>query len=143
MRAFTLTQANRAARNAGSIARADDGAGNATIKVYDAEGGTLLATRTLADPCGTVRAADGRLQLAAATTTDLVAVTGAAAWAEWVAADGTVLAAGKVTDESGFVSTSGGGTTDTGDIGPWVLAGTTGTMIYAGGVLVLDSVVMG
>lgn len=143
MRDFTLTQANRAARNAASIARADDGAGNATIKVYTSSGGTLLATRTLAKPCGTVRPADGRIELAAAATADLVAATGAAAWAEWVAADGTVLASGQVTDEAGLVSDGLGGTTDTGDVGPWVLAGTTGTMIYAGGVLVLDDVLLG
>lgn len=59
------TTAHRAARNAASIALADTGAGVASIKLYAASGGTLLAVRQLAKPCGTVTAA-GRIVLAQA-----------------------------------------------------------------------------
>ena len=82
MASLTNTQAHRAARNAASIALADTGAGVACIKLYDApSGGTLLAQRNLASPCGTVRAADGRIELAQASADDLVLADGGAAWA--------------------------------------------------------------
>lgn len=142
MRSLTITTAARAARNAGAIARADDGAGKASIRLYTGAGGTLLATRTLAKPCAAVRPADGRIELADSADVDLVAATGAAMWADWVAADGTVLAGGLVTDEAGFAGAAGSAT-DTGDVGPWVLAGTSGTQLYAGGVVALTSGVIG
>lgn len=138
MRPLTLTQDARAARNAASIVRADDGAGNASIQLYDASGGTLLATRALAKPCASVRALDGRLVLAPSSANDLVQVTGAATWGEWRAADGTLLASGPVTDEAGRI-TDGTGLLDTGDIGPWVLSGTSGTQLYAGGIVLLTA----
>ena len=62
---LTNTTAHRAARNAASIAMADTGAGVASIKLYVASGGTLLAVRNLAKPCGTVNGA-GRIALGAA-----------------------------------------------------------------------------
>ena len=60
-----------------------------------------------------------------------------AAWAEWVSGDGTLLAAGPVTDEDGNISDGVGGTLPSGDIGPWVLAGTSGTQLYEGGLVLL------
>ena len=63
---LTNTPAHRAARNAASIALADTGAGVASIRLYDAEGGTLLAVRLLAKPCGAVNVG-GRIELAQAS----------------------------------------------------------------------------
>lgn len=143
MRDLTLTQAARAARNAATIARADEGAGASAIHLYTAQGGTLLAVRQLAKPCGTVRPADGRIQLTAAATNDLVAASGAATWGEWLAGDGAVLAAGQVTDATGLVSDGLGGTTDTGDTGPWILGGTSGTQLYEGGLVLLSTGLIG
>lgn len=143
MRDLALTKDARAARNAASIEQADTGAVNSAVRLYAAQGGTLLAVRLLAKPCGTVRPADGRIQLAAGSVNDVVATTGAAAWGEWVAGDGTVLAAGPVTDEDGNVSDGAGGVTPSGDVGPWVLQGTAGTQLYEGGLLLLSAGLIG
>ena len=143
MRDLVLTKAARAARNAASIAQADAGAGHSAIRLYTAQGDTLLAVRQLAKPCGAVREADGRIQLAIGDSADLVLATGAATWGEWTAADGTVLATGPVTDASGKVTAAGGSLADTGDVGPWVLLGTTGTQLYAGGLVLLVAGVIG
>ncbi|MEG0921354.1 MAG: hypothetical protein RSG22_08090, partial [Comamonas sp.] len=56
---------HRAARNQASITLADTGASASSIKLYDAQGGTLLAVRRLAKPCGTINPA-GRISLLAA-----------------------------------------------------------------------------
>jgi len=80
MRPFTLTDTALRARNAASIARADEG-GPATIRLYAVQGGQLLAERTLAVPCGMVRSSDGRIALTAGDEHDLVLHTGAATWA--------------------------------------------------------------
>lgn len=139
MRNLALTTAARAARNAASIAQADVGDGAASVRLYNAPGGSLLAVRQLAKPCGALQEADGRIALAASPVNDLVAQSGAAAYAEWVAADGaTVLATGPVTDAQGMVSDGAGGLLDSGGIGPWVLSGTSGTMLYEGGLVLLD-----
>lgn len=119
---MNITLAHRAARNQASIDLADAGAAASSIKLYDAQGGTLLAQRTLAKPCGTITT-DGRISLVAASADDLVVATGAVAWAEWCNGDGTAIAADAVTDDAGA--------------GPFKLAGTAGTMIYAGGVVAL------
>ena len=142
MRDLTLSQAARAARNAATIVAADAGSGRSSIRLYAAQGGTLLAVRQLAKPCGAVRQADGRIQLATGDSVDLVLATGAATWGEWLAADGTVLATGQVTDAGGMV-TSGAGVVDTGDVGPWVLLGASGTQLYEGGLVLLASGVIG
>ena len=142
MRDLTLTQTNLAARNAATIARADDGAGNATIRLYTAHGGTLLATRTLGKPCAAVRPADGRLQLAPHSAVDLVLATGAPTWGVLHAADGAPLYEGPVTDEAGFAGPAGAAA-DTGNIGPWVLRGTSGTQLYEGGVVALATGLIG
>lgn len=141
MRNLELTPAARAVRNAASIAQADDGLGNASIRLYTAPGGTLLAVRKLNKPCGTLQ--DGRIALEASTANDLVATTGAAAFAEWVAGDGTVLATGTVTDAQGMTSDGAGGLLDSGGTGPWVLTGTQGTMLYEGGLVLLNMGLIG
>jgi hypothetical protein len=146
MRPLSLSRSARAARNAACIALADEGDGNASIRLYTASGGTLLAVRRLAKPCCEVRAADGRLLLLPAPgNDDVVLASGGAAWGEWCAADGTVLASGQVTDEEGYVSDGAlpTDTTDTGDVGPWVLSGTQGTRLYAGGLVLLTAGVIG
>lgn len=143
MRDLSLTKAARAARNAASIAQADAGSGNSTIRLYTEQGGTLLAVRQLDKPSGTVRSSDGRIELQPSSTNDVVASSGAATWGEWHAVDGTVLAVGAVTDENGNVSDGVGGVVASGDVGPWVLQGTNGTQLYAGGLVLLTAGLIG
>lgn len=143
MRDLALTKAARAARNEASIAQADAGSGVSSVKFYTAAGGSLVAVRTLAKPCGTVRSADARIELHPASANDLVVTSGAANWGEWCAADGTVLAVGAVTDADGMASDGAGGLIDTGGIGPWVLTGTNGTLLYQGGIVLLTSGLVG
>jgi hypothetical protein len=118
-----ITSAHRAARNQASIDLADVG-GASTIKLYTEEGGTLLAVRTLAQPCGSITS-EGRIQLLPAATNDLVQVTGTPTWGEWCDGNGVPIAGGAVTDEAGT--------------GPFKLDGTGTMIIYAGGVVTLAS----
>ena len=119
-----ISTAHRAARNQASITLA--GAAS-TLRFYTAEGGALLATRTLANPAGTINA-QGRIVLSASAA-DLVAETGSVGWAEWCDSAGAVMAAGTVTDQAGA--------------GDFKLAGTAGTTIYQGGRVLLDDVILG
>ena len=121
---ISITTAHRAARNQASITLA--GAAS-TLRFYTAEGGTLLATRTLANPAGTINA-QGRIVLAASAA-DLVAETGSVGWVEWCDSAGAVMAAGTVTDQAGA--------------GDFKLAGTSGTTVYQGGRVLLDDVILG
>ena len=121
---ISISTAHRAARNQASITLA--GAAS-TLRFYAAEGGTLLATRTLANPAGTLNA-QGRIVLSASAA-DLVAETGSVTWAEWCDSAGAVMAAGTVTDQAGA--------------GDFKLAGTAGTTIYQGGRVLLDDVILG
>ena len=120
---IAISTAHRAARNQASIDLAGVG-GASTIQLYTEQGGTLLAVRTLAEPCGTITA-EGRIQLLPAAVNDLVAATGTPTWAEWCNGAGVPIAGGAVTDEAGA--------------GPFRLAGTGTMIIYAGGVVVLAS----
>lgn len=117
-----ISTVHRAARNLASVDLASTGAGPASIKLYDGQGGALLAQCNLAAPCGEITP-EGRISLLPANTTELVQATGAAAWAQWCNGDGLAIASGAVTDAAGA--------------GPFKLAGTTGTMVYAGGVVML------
>ena len=121
---LAISTAHRAARNQASITLA--GAAS-TLRFYTAEGGTLLATRTLANPAGTINA-QGRIVLAASAA-DLVAETGSVGWVEWCDSAGAVMAAGTVTDQAGA--------------GDFKLAGTAGTTVYQGGRVLLDDVILG
>lgn len=145
MSSLINTTAHRAARNAASIVLADTGAGTASVKIYTAAGGTLLATRQLAKPCGSVREADGRIELTQAGSDDLVLATGAATYATWCDATGTAIASGAVTDADGNTGAPGNLTPDPeGDIGAFVLNGTGGgTMLYAGGIVRLSIALIG
>jgi hypothetical protein len=139
------TQAHRAARNAASIALADTGAGNASVRLYSAPGGTLMAVRSLAIPCGTVRPADGRIELVALTDSPEVALsTGPVTWGEWCDGSGVAISAGRVTDEAGNI-TDGTGTVvpDPDGVAAFVLGGTTGTQVYAGGLVLLNAALIG
>ena len=120
---IAVTTAHRAARNQASIDLAGVG-GASTIKLYTEQGGTLLAVRTLAEPCGTITA-EGRIQLLPAAVNDLVAATGTPTWAEWCDGAGVAIAGGAVTDEAGA--------------GPFRLEGTGTMIIYEGGVVTLAS----
>lgn len=120
MSALTPTTAHRQARNQATLDLMDTGAGAARIDFYTAAAGTLLATRTLASPSGVINAA-GRIELAQAATTDLVAASGSATYAELVSADDVVLGSGDVTDSAGS--------------GVFKLAG--GTALVKDGVLLL------
>jgi len=121
---MNITTAHRSARNQASIDLADAGAAASSIKLYTAEGGTLLGTRTLAKPCGTINGA-GRIVLQLSAAQEMVAADGIATWAEWCDGDGTPIATGAVTDETGA--------------GPWILEGAAGTQVYAGGVIGLSA----
>lgn len=140
-----LTQAHRAARNAASIVLADTGPANSSIRLYAAQGGTLLGVRTLDRPCGLVRPGDGRIALAQpATNTDVVLASGGATWGEWCDASGVAISGGYVTDEDGNYTDDTGAVVPHPDgVGPFVLKGTTGTMLYAGGLVLLDVALIG
>ena len=138
------TQAHRAARNAASIALADAGAGNSSIRLYTALGGTLLGTRTLAKPCGTVRLSDGRILLETSESTDIVLVSGAATWAEWCDGSGDAISGGRVTDTAGNITDGTGAVVPHPDgLGTFVLEGTTGTTLYLGGLVLLYAGLVG
>lgn len=148
MTTLTFTQAMRAARNAASIALADLGAANSSIKLYTAQGGALLATRQLDKPCGSIRPSDGRLVLAMGDAVDVAVATGAATWAEWCDGSGVAVAAGRVTDPAGNITDGSGNVVpDPLGLGAFVLGGsggsTGGTMVYAGGLVLLYAGVIG
>lgn len=120
---MTISQAHRAVRNQASIDLADQGAGSACIRLYTAEGGTLLAQRTLAKPCGTLTG-DGRISLQPAATPDLVVATGIPTWGEWCDGNGVPIWGAAVTGADGA--------------GPIKLAGTAPSLtIYEGGIVAL------
>lgn len=121
---LAITATHRAVRNQASITLADTGPDPSSIKLYTTEGGTLLGTRTLAKPCGTINGA-GRIVLQLSAAQEMVAADGIATWAEWCNGDGDPIAAGAVTDETGA--------------GPWILEGAAGTQVYAGGVIGLSA----
>ena len=140
---LTLTQAHRAARNAASIALADTGSGNSSIRLYDAPSGVLLAVRQLDKPCGAVRLADGRIELTQAAIDDVVLQSGGAAWGEWCTGAGVTISAGHVTDASGNTTSAGATAPHPDGLGAFVIAGATGTQLYAGGIVRLATALIG
>lgn len=145
MPSLANTQAHRAARNAASIALADLGAGNASVRLYSAPGGTLMAVRSLAKPCGAVRPSDGRIELAALPDSGEVALnTGPVTWGEWCDTFGTAISAGRVTDVDGNITVDGLVVSDADGVGPFVIGGgEPGTMVYAGGLVLLSAGLIG
>lgn len=55
--AVTYSTATKAARMTAVVGQIDAGAGAGKLKIYTSGGSTLLATFTLADPCGSVSGA--------------------------------------------------------------------------------------
>lgn len=135
----------QAARNAASIALADTGSGNSSLRLYTAAGGTLLAVRTLGKPCGTLGAGpDHRITLALAETSEVAIATGAARYGEWCDGSGVAISAGRVTDPDGNVTDGTGAVApDPEGVGPFVLGGSAGTMVYAGGLVLLYAGLIG
>jgi hypothetical protein len=139
------TQEHRAARNAASIALADDGPGNASVRLYSEQGGVLLAVRTLAKPCGLVRPADGRIALEALADSPEVAIaTGSATWGEWWTASDVAISAGYVTDVDGNFTDGDSLVVHPDGVGAFTLGGgEPGTMVYAGGLVLLGVALIG
>ena len=139
--------ARKAARSAASIALADAGSGNSTLRIYTAPSGTLLAVRTLAKPCGVVRV-DGRLDLQAGELDEVATNTGAATYAVWCNGAGLAISSGRVTDPSGNITDGTGAVVaDPDGVGPFVLGNnggaSVGTMVYAGGLVLLYAGLIG
>lgn len=145
MTTIVNSASHRAARNAASIALADAGVGNASLRLYTAPAGTLLATRELAKPCGSVRPADQRIELDTGAATDVAVATGAATWATWCDGSGQEISAGRVTDVDGnYTDGAGNVVPDPLGLGPFVLGGgAPGTMVYAGGLVLLNAGLIG
>jgi hypothetical protein len=106
---------------AATVAFADTGSANSRIRLYDASD-VVLVTMTLTKACGTV--VDDKLVLQQLDPSgDLIAVTGEAVTGVWISGTGAVVAEGTVSDEAGS--------------GDFKVAGTTGTMLYAGARAIL------
>lgn len=114
----------------------DTGAGHCSIEIYDttrpplgdAESATPLAVVTLAKPCGTV--ASGALTLLPADADGaLIALSSEATWGRLRNAAGTVAGDGDVSDSAGAA--------------PFRVAGTAGTLLYAGARVFLGTVALG
>lgn len=144
MSGLSRTKAHRAARNAASIALADTGPGASSIQLFTTQGGTRLAVRHLAKPCGTVRPADGRIALTMGDTPDIVEAQGGATYAAWCDADGVEISGGRVTDPDGnYTDAAGDLVADPLGVGPFVLGGTAGTVVYLGGLVLLYTGLIG
>lgn len=121
MSEFTISEAHNTARLEATVAFADTGANPSRIEFYDASE-QLLVSVPLAKPCGAV--AGGVLVLIAADPTGtLITADGIATHAAWFSGNNTLVAAGSVSDATGD--------------GPFILQGTSGTQLYAGGRAVM------
>lgn len=123
---FTISVAHNDARLAASLAFADLGPGPSRVQFFSTEqpafggapGAAPLVEVVLAKPCGAI--VDHALVFAqAAAGGDMILVQGVALWARWVNGADAIVADGDVSDETGP--------------GVFKIAGTTGTMLYAGG----------
>ncbi|WP_423458039.1 hypothetical protein [Ottowia sp. VDI28] len=128
-----------AAQLAASLTRADQGAGFSRVRLYTTDrpdtpgvhSDTPQAVIALTKPCGAL--AGGVLSLTAADP-GMVMAQGMPRWAEWIAADGALLADGTVTDmDNGGDFRVEGATTPEGETSP---------MLYTGGLVTLGTVVL-
>ena len=118
---FEISSAHALSRLQATLEFADSGPAASTIKLYDmAE--QLLATLTLTRPCGTILEA-GYLQLTQAQAGQMIMATGQVVRGVWSTSDGRLIARGDVTDEGGN--------------GAFRLLGSSGTQLYAGGLVIL------
>lgn len=117
MSELVLTDAGAVAMLEGLLAR-----GAASRLHFLSATSVTLAVLVLASPCGEI--VDNKLVLAQADPEgDLIAANGLAASALWYSYDNDLLASGAVTDEVGE--------------GPFKLSGSAGTLLLAGGRVIL------
>lgn len=123
--------AHNEARLAATLAFANAGAGNSTIEFYASDypsTASLVAVAVLSKPCGVV--AGGVLVLAQdAAEGDLVTATGAVSWGRWKNGSAEIVIDADVSDNTGT--------------GFFKIAGTSGTLLYAGGSLLLGTTAIG
>ncbi|CAM3348992.1 hypothetical protein [Paracidovorax anthurii] len=121
-----------------TIARADQGAGNARIRIYDTErpasiasvhADTPQAEIVLSKPCASV--VDGVMVMHPLEGASMVMHTGLPRWGDWVAASGVVLARADATD----MDHTGGWRLQGGDTPP----GETSPLLRAGGLVQLGA----
>lgn len=120
--AFEISAAHALARLQATLAFADSGPANSTIKLYDAAE-QLLVTLTLTKPCGQITEGGTLLLTQASGGGDMILASGLAATGVWTTSDGKLIGRGLVTDETGS--------------GHFKLLGSTGTQLYAGGKAIL------
>ena len=128
MAVITLTNAHKVKRAEATVALADAGPNNSCIKLYTAQGGTLLGIRRLAKPFASINAA-GVITLLTSTDQDLVTTSGVSTYGTWVDGNDNAIASGLVTDVAGA--------------GPFKLGGTNGTQLYQGGIVQLATSTIG
>lgn len=129
MSELTISVAHNNLRLAASIAYADTGALNSRIRFYDASD-NLLVTMVLAKPCGTI--VSNKLALEQNSPTgDQITAQGSAHHAEWINGNGDLVGSGLVTFE--------GDTDPVTSLYPFKVAGTTGTLLYAGAYAILGT----
>jgi len=129
---LALSTAHNNARLQGTITFADTGLLNSRIMLYAstqpapgaAPGDTPLVEILLTKPCGSI-VANALVLTQALPGGDLIAASGAAVWARWVNGNDDIVADGTLTDSAGA--------------GDFKLAGSTGTLIYAGGRAILGT----
>ncbi len=118
---LAISTAHNNARLAATVAFADTGSANSRIRLYDVDD-TVLVTMTLTKACGTI--VDDKLVLQQLDPSgDLIGVSGSAVYGVWISGTGAIVAEGTVSDEAGS--------------GDFKVAGTTGTMLYAGARAIL------
>ena len=118
---FEISVAHALTRLQATQAFADSGSAASTIKLFDVAE-QLLAALTLTRPCGTITEA-GYLQLTQALAGEMILASGIAVRGVWSTSDGRLVGQGDVTDESGA--------------GVFRLLGSSGTQLYAGGLVIL------
>ena len=142
MSEWEISDTTALAQLLGMLARADVGSGSAQLALYTTARPSTIATThadtaqasiVLAKPCGAI--VDGALVLNVADPAGaMVLASGMPRWAEWLAADGALLARCDVTDmdhEGGIRIV--GGTTPEGETSP---------MLYTGGLVQLGLVAL-
>lgn len=114
----------------GTVAYADLGANPSKIQLFStakpaigaAAGGSPLVEMILAKPCGTI--VSNKLRLVQADLTgDMIMTSGTAVWGRWLNGNGDLVGDGDLSDDAGT--------------GFFRIAGTAGTILYAGARAIL------